>query len=1440
MIPSQPGFWTEFEDKEGDTEEKRSFNARARLERRLVLIPGSDGKCALEKDEEEENRRLAMAEDLPEYAVKRSIDGIAFEDVVLWKNAPEVAPSRYGLFCQWMRERYYSWIRDAEDLEHWMRKDDFPKYLRLVLHRPLMSHDELCAFMDELGVYRDYCDRIGKEITQNSNHRLLLRGVSKAEITHPSTVYQHVLRIGQDHNKQQQTLSTDTSIPEHFAGGCSELETISGEDVSESQWRSVQVTAIQHILDTIKNFRHGGYEPEEIEAEISDHLTSTNFCIKKYATKLKDPNSNPMELASEIYADSLFDDSVAFPTGEDVDDGNFEEDVEDIANAITLFRRGVYSLEETKAAIREPLGGLRYPMSKYVLWITNHALDAEVLALQIYQHAVAQGEGSQGQDDDEDVRNESRAGESDHLTAGGGMQSHALTGRTLGGVLKISLSSSSRLAAIYHDVLRGHQAIHKAPSVFRSALSKPDMSTTELSALLYQNDIPADLFFTKEQMAGGSMETWESAPDTKHARSAENKIDHHNTPPNSRKSSARHTVNAKDCTEYPDTPPLHDDEMPPLERAAVMDQYINGNLTENLFLSATQKHATEPVTIDCLYEDDEEAEVPESFWYEDASEHLDAGDGDVEQEQASSGGEASKDGVSEGREERETQDMFTHTPSDTSSVEVVLGLTSSIDPKSTKTFIECESDVAEDEEFPTASPPSQEELVIGDGSSLPVKAIASGSSPLQPTAASATTNDTATQPKPPSNTEGKLDGFSMGPPPVPVKRDPRPQSPKVPYKAQLPLTLSKTGFISDQLDEDDRQQSTQVGYQNMREIYMDLGNSSPEDGETEDLHGIRMLTRNAQQLALKKHKLTRAYVETFIRSDTTERAPQKKAKKASRVQFVPILKRRRVVSPSEGPASESAKYEDEIIQFADEDDDHHSFMERRMKAQGPVPDVPLHLCCDRCERFPCVCRGRGRSLSPREMMRQPTPPMGSSSRGSPSIMVLSSVRKRGNPGVAEASNPRGRQTTPRFGGTGIQRMPGACRESSESALHSAIKSTYDYKQALERCMIPMGGAYKSTSTVVPTFRYKTDPPTPIHSSKPGRLSLPIPASTTGDADTVLRTNSEQEFHRQAICPPIPFDLPASHRSTTPISIPTTRVGGALMHQIVEELAPRAVEELKQLRTPKVRENIDLSNLQQGDGRSHGPESDSGMLSIEHGSVPESTENSSSSATIAPNVPSGGRFNVTIKEINLLDADDDCPSLDSILSSLEDEGDNDHTKSPALSQPEPSNVSPRQLISEAMGSSALLSPSLPKSPPAPRLRKASSSMDGPALAMPLQSPPADLPPNRQRVLTSPSDMPDDYFEKFLAKLKKYHQRTIRDKEKNPQKLRPRVPKKPADDLYERAKDAKVSPYVYLWQRRRNRQLANPTQSSYSYYSTVSGSGRNSASTSLNKLFDKYRG
>lgn len=1163
--------WNVLEDREEDSREQKLYKARARLERKLVLMPTGTGRCVLDDDQEEKDRMLANSREYPEHIFKRSLEGLLDKEEVPLEDEAQVERFRKDQFRGEFRGLYHSWLENAENPCHWMMKHAIPKYLRFALHRPLMSEDDFYRFLQSLGVRKHFHDCLDNNTPQNRMYRRLLKASVTTETTHPSTLYAPVLPRGQGHHEQPHTPPVHTSMPGQFGGGHDKLQPSANEDVSESYWASFQRPLAEtraNICSTIKNFRRGGYALEEIEATICDHLKASKLCVKRYAARIEDPSFDPEKLASEIYTDALFDDSGDCPGsvghGDDEEDlfDTTKEELEEMSNAITLFRRGAYTLKQAKKVIRDILFPLEYRMGDYVLMIKDHGLDASELASYIYIDALDETGTTQGLDDDEDSQEGLHAEGSVNLVT----NADSGTPRTAAESLKLKFSSSSRLAAIFHDVLQGHLAVEEAPTLCRSALNKPDMSIPDLSYILQQNEIPSDMFFSREQITPVLLETGQSNSEVKHVEFDKKPVENRLTPAHSRESSIWFNTAAKPDIEYPDTPPLNpEDDVPPLERVSVLDQDITGKLTANRLPSATQKLAATPIVVDCLYKDDKDAEVPEP-WYEGALEDSANTYGGEMQMPVLSCEALAEDWANDVSEEGEIKETAEDIAANSSPGELAMVSIETDDTKSAKSLDKLAASSGGDKGILNASKYSREGKAAEAIPSSSVNVIASYSLLPQPSAAPATMNaTTVAQLSASRDVDAKLNGCSMGPPPVPENRTPMHRQCKDRRRGSFCATSSqpvKSVGDARQRSENSRSARSQVGYQQFAEAYIDLGSSSPENGETDDLHGIRMTTRNAQKLAFS-YGLPRGFVETYVRSDTAERAANKKHLAARDVQFVPMLKRRRTVSPSEDFESKSAKFEEEIIPFADDHEDHISFMEHRMRSQGPAPDVAPELRCERCDCFPCLCRGRGRSPSPREFSQSKGRFRSSSLEPSSSPMGTSPVRKKRKSKSAKASQ-RGRQPPPRIGENAAQQMSVAWLLSAPV---SPGENTNRLLLPFERSPNPVEeGFSKSTSEATLTSQHSICPPTPVHLPNSDRCLPPTPFVATIIVDTPMETSSTREVCRPLVLPQTPVNLPTS--STPPISMTTIGAGETLMQRIVAELAPIARKSLSQGRASR--------------------------------------------------------------------------------------------------------------------------------------------------------------------------------------------------------------------------------------------------------------------------------
>lgn len=1158
-------------DSDRDSREQRLYKARARLEGKLVRMPMGNGRCPLDDDEEDQNRMLYNAGDCPRNNFTECLKDLFDKDELPPEDEAHAARIRRQEFRQKFRGFYRSWIKNSENPDHWMKKEDIPKYLKFALYRPLMCESELHEFLIDLFINMNSDSWTEYDEEVNENQKYVLKGIHCGLITrHPSTVYERVIPKGHDRSQQPQT--------PWLGGGFNELETPSGKDVSESAWTSVQSASMKIQADigkAIKDFRRGGSELGDIEAVIGGLLKATKFSVKKYVAMLKDPSWDTGELAAEIYVDTMLDDwennsESEYPEDGEGDGGEpydtLEEEIDDISNAITLFRRGRYTMKKTKAVIREILVPLKYCMADYVVMIKDRDLQARELAYFIYNDALEERGGDQGVDDDEDSQEESHAQSLDDSTAGTGKQRHVVMSGTPPkewGDLKVNFSPESKLWAIYQDVLHGTVDVKKAPSFFRNVLNKPDMSTTELSFILDQNDIPSDMFFTWSQIVPGFSE---GHSNPKHVKFEEKPVDNIFTPAHSRQSSAWADTAAKTDIEYPDTPPLDPkDEMPPLERTSVLDQYIDGNLTTKLLSRATQKLATEPIVGDCLYEDEEEAEVPKP-WYENVSGTSDRYGGDEAEGQVLSCDSSSAACARNVCEAGEGKEAFQDMGARSSAEGIAVISTCPTNTKSTKSSEQPGASPNEEGCLTNVSQASLEEQVVEATLSSPVDVVSSCSLPPQPSAIPTTDNATAAQPMDLPKFNPSRSSSLMDPPPTPTKRTRIQRKRKNTCRFRLCGTFLKPAVCPHRRSEDDRGAEAQVCRQSEEAANIDIRTRSPDRGDTMDLYGLRMSTRIARKLALD-YGLPRGYVETFIRSQTAERAAGKNALKISGVRFVPTLKRRRIFDSFEDPAFKSGKVEEEAIPFAGEDEDHEDFMESRVHSWGPVPDVAPEIRCKSCGHFPCFCRGRGRSPSPREFSRATSLSSGSSLVRNSSPIGPSALRMKIRSQTAEAFPQRGRQLTPTFSKSVLHGMSRSRRENAESEPISPRESTGNLLPSIARSPSPMEGVSRSVFGTAATSQPQTSPLTRVHPPNPGRPST---------RDTLIRGDSAREVNCPPNVPATPNNQPTFRRSTTPSPMQTTTVGNTLMHRISEELGPRAPRRPNQMRSAKMREAVDRS------------------------------------------------------------------------------------------------------------------------------------------------------------------------------------------------------------------------------------------------------------------------
>ena len=133
--------------------------------------------------------------------------------------------------------------------------------------------------------------------------------------------------------------------------------------------------------------------------------------------------------------------------------------------------------------------------------------------------------------------------------------------------------------------------------------------------------------------------------------------------------------------------------------------------------------------------------------------------------------------------------------------------------------------------------------------------------------------------------------------------------------------------------------------------------SSPEKGTTSDLFGLTMPTSKARELGAKIG-LPTDYIHNQIHSKTPRRVSSKKYSKASGNVTFPSRKRKASSMLDSSPCDKAPKHGAFSDLFAQDDEDHEKFVHDHFTWE--VLQDSKH-CCLRCRRLRCACRKRKRS-----------------------------------------------------------------------------------------------------------------------------------------------------------------------------------------------------------------------------------------------------------------------------------------------------------------------------------------------------------------------------------------------------------------------------------------------------------------------------------------------
>ena len=293
------------------------------------------------------------------------------------------------------------------------------------------------------------------------------------------------------------------------------------------------------------------------------------------------------------------------------------ESIEDIANAITLYRQKQYTIGQTLDVIKVHLAGLKFDVNEYLQEIDDPYSEEKSLAMCMLKNAFDDGP-SDGDDDGDKSSEEdsSNDGQSEYLM---NLKLEEEAAAKPKGKVKIRFTTGARFRSIYYDVMQGHLPVDKAPKLFREAIEQPDMPTVELIKVLLKYDVPPDMFFRDEDIAA-SAELDQSVVG-KHVRFDEDTIHTELTPEQSRRSSAWINPESRPQTNYPDTPP--DDSAFKTNDSggyAGPEQFNETQMFPERLVHALQKSIDKTSGHMCRFNviEAEEADVPVDF-YEDVS-----------------------------------------------------------------------------------------------------------------------------------------------------------------------------------------------------------------------------------------------------------------------------------------------------------------------------------------------------------------------------------------------------------------------------------------------------------------------------------------------------------------------------------------------------------------------------------------------------------------------------------------------------------------------------------------------------------------------------------------------------------------------------------------------------------------------------------------------------
>ena len=580
---------------------------------------------------------------------------------------------------------------------------------------------------------------------------------------------------------------------------------------------------------------------------------------------------------------------------------SLDEIIEDIANIIMLYRTKCAGLIETLNTIEEHVEGLKFDRNCYIASIKDWNVEPKSLAATIYDDCFENSSYHSSQSSDEDDKND------DVVDVDTARTTSMVAKEDLKSRVEFTFDVRHQIHNIYQDVKFGLIDPENALDALRVAIGRPCISNGELSSLLLQHNVPPDIFLIAVPAQEDIFLSGQSKINTLSEDEHRNPNSLH-TPEDSRRSSKQ--VKPAPLTENqiksPLTPPYEADFFVP---NGVTSPVPSDQVSERLFIASQKLANIKSNACNCDDERGGEAQVPH-FFYE------------IEDTDAV-------------RENIASEVNFTPAPTTgpiiaMSSTELMLptfpaGHARKVSSAAIYTEKKAETSTA----LVSAKVKFHESLpgpgmMMLDTTNQRSQAIIIAKYAELSIAERNIKKLTSIMPDRLSAIHSKLDSTcDEGVSNRTVVPWERTQCTEEDWK-----TAYRSSVARPPSDVSDNSEAS----------------SSPIDGETKDLFGLPMSTQTARELG-GKLGLPKDFILKNIRSSTPHRVSHKRNNRLRSRSTIPLLKRKSRSLPSSRRNRRlrlrlSKSVYSETVLFADDDDDHQSFVKKRIRfAQTGVENI---------------------------------------------------------------------------------------------------------------------------------------------------------------------------------------------------------------------------------------------------------------------------------------------------------------------------------------------------------------------------------------------------------------------------------------------------------------------------------------------------------------------